>query len=318
MLVFVTGATGALGRYAIGMLVRAGHEVHGVARGPAKARRLTDAGATAVTVDLGDAAQVRAAAERIRPDAIAHLATHIPGLPAALLPGGWKQNDRLRRDVSRALVDAALATGAERYVQESIALVYRDGGERWLDEDAPLASGPQERAVAASAAQVERMRAAGRTGVLLRFGSFYGPDDAVSNELAARVRAGKPAVPGPAGAYLSPLHLVDAASAVVAALTVPSGTYNVVDDEPVTHAAFADVLAGAFGVDRVKLVPAAVPRLSSRTRAITRSQRVSNRRFREAAGWRPTYPTAKAGWEAVASGPGSRAGSGSGSGADGR
>ncbi|AEH10664.1 NAD-dependent epimerase/dehydratase family protein [Candidatus Protofrankia datiscae] len=300
MLVFVTGATGALGRHAVRKLIEAGHDVHGVARDQGRAQRLAAAGVTPVALDLTDPVQVRTTIERIQPDAVAHLATHIPLPPAAILPGGWKQNDVLRRDVSRHLVDAALATAVSRYIQESITLIYRDGGTSWLDEDAPLANGPQERTVAASAAQVERVRVAGRAGVLLRFGSFYGPDDAMSTEMARRARAGKPAVPGPAGAYLSPIHVADAASAVVAALDAPPGTYNIVDDEPATRAEFAEVLAHVYGVDRVRLIPAWPLRLSPRTRTVTRSQRVSNRRFRETTGWKPEFPSGAAGWATIA------------------
>jgi nucleoside-diphosphate-sugar epimerase len=299
MKIFVTGGTGALGRRAVPLLVAAGHEVHAVARSPAKADWLSRAGATPLGLDLADGAAIRAAVDRIQPDAITHLATHIPAPSRAILPGAWRQNDRLRRDTSRHLVAAALSCGVARYVQESVTFGYRDGGDHWLDETAPLADGPQERATAASGRQVEAMTRVGRVGILLRFGAFYSEDSDLTRMIVARARAGKPALFGPPGAYLSSLHVEDAASAVVAALDAPPGVYNVVDDEPLTHADHARALARALGLSGVKLLPAAALGISRRARPLTRSQRVANTRLRATTGWRPAYPSAVEGWTAI-------------------
>ena len=67
-------------------------------------------------------------------------------------------------------------------------------------------------------------------GVVLRFAWFRaGPD--VKNILAG-VRKGWAPVPGAPGAYWPAVSHEDAASAVVAALGVPGGIYEVCDDEP--------------------------------------------------------------------------------------
>ena len=65
-------------------------------------------------------------------DVVCNLATHIPLASRAALPGVWGDNDRLRRDASRNLVDGALAGGAARYVQESITFAYSDAGDAWI------------------------------------------------------------------------------------------------------------------------------------------------------------------------------------------
>ncbi|MCV6962889.1 NAD(P)H-binding protein [Mycobacterium intermedium] len=51
---FLTGGTGAIGRYAVPALVRAGHQVTALARGEAKAAALRVQGATPVGVSLFD------------------------------------------------------------------------------------------------------------------------------------------------------------------------------------------------------------------------------------------------------------------------
>ncbi|UBU10403.1 NAD-dependent epimerase/dehydratase family protein [Nonomuraea gerenzanensis] len=106
---------------------------------------------------------------------------------------------------------------------------------------------------------------------------------------------------GHPGGYVSSIHLADAASAVVAALTVPGGTYNVVDDEPLTKRAYAQALARAAGAATWVRGPGRLAYVfGERLTSLTRSPRVSNARFRQAAGWAPRYPSAREGWLATA------------------
>jgi nucleoside-diphosphate-sugar epimerase len=284
MKVFVTGATGVVGSPAVRLLVEAGHSVTAAARTAQRAALLRSLGATPVILDLFDPAAVRAAVAGH--DAVCNLATHIPPISRAALPGAWNENDRIRREVSRNLVDAALATGATRFVQESICFFYRDLGDSWIDEDVALDLPAYARSTADAETQARRFTEAGGTGVVLRFGMFYGPHSEV------------PPLLGRDG-YMSPLHTDDAAAAVVAALRAPAGVYNVADDEPPTRSEYAGVTA-ALGT-RTRLVPpGALALLGSRTTVLTRSQRVSNRRFREATGWAPRYPSVREGWPSVA------------------
>ena len=145
-------------------------------------------------------------------------------------------NDRIRREASRHLVDAALAAGATRYVQESITFIYADAGERWIDEDAPLDVPPYARSVLDAEAQAERFTARRR----------HRRRAAVRAVLRTRQpshRRRRPAGPAPSGCrhfgrrdgYLSSITTDDAAAAVVAALDATAGIYNVVDDEPLTR-----------------------------------------------------------------------------------
>ncbi len=83
---------------------------------------------------------------------------------------------------------------------------------------------------------------------------------------------------------------------------MPAGTYNVVDDVPLTGRELADAFAAAFGTKRLFLTPAWVLRLlRSPAGSMLASQRVSNARFRELTGWEPAYPSAREGWRAIAS-----------------
>lgn len=299
MKIFVAGATGVLGRRAVVELVEAGHAVTGIARTDEKARQLRADGVTPVTVDLFDAAAIKAAVDGH--EVVANLATHIPNLSRAALPGAWSENDRIRADGSRNLVDAALATGADRYIQESIAFLYSDGGEAWLDEETPIDLPPLGRSTLDAEAQARRLAESGGTGVVLRFGQFYAPEAAHTIAMAKMVRRRlAPAVGDPDG-YAPTIHADDAASAVVAALQAPSGTYNVTDDEPLTKREFGRVVADAFGLKPPRMMPKTLVKAGgAKINYLARSHRVSNRRFKEATGWSPRYPSVREGWPAIA------------------
>lgn len=299
MKIFVAGATGVLGRRSVEALVRAGHDVTGIARSDAKAKLLTGIGATPSRIDVFDADAVRGAVAGS--DVVMNLATHIPAPSKYVLPGVWKENDRLRREASKILVDGAISGGASRYVQESIAFVYEDRGDQWIDEDVPLQLDVAYLyCVAVAESQARRFTESGGTGIVLRFGQFYGADTVHTQLQVRAANRGVSTYLGPADAYTPEIQLDDAASAVVAALSAPAGTYNVVDDESLQRSALDDVMAAAVGRKRLRRTPAGLLKAGGKKIGVlTRSQRVSNHRFKDATGWKPAYPSAREGLPAV-------------------
>lgn len=105
---------------------------------------------------------------------------------------------------------------------------------------------------------------------------------------------------GRANSYLSSIHVEDGGRAVSAALDVPAGTYNVVDDEPLTKKAYADALANAVGNKPWLRFPGRLALLlGHNTAGLTNSLRVSNRHFKANSQWQPLYPSAREGWQAT-------------------
>jgi nucleoside-diphosphate-sugar epimerase len=300
MKVFLAGATGVLGRATVPRLVAAGHEVTAVARGPVKAERLRAQGAVPVAVDLFDAAAVRAAVEGH--EAVVHMATSIPPLAKAWRATAWAANDRLRREGTRLLADAARAAGASVLVKELVCFFYPDRGSDRIDEDVPVVREPFS---AASLEAEDTTRAFGdgngeRRGVVLRFGLFYSADARGIDEHLRVARLGLGPMVGRPEAYQPSIHVDDAADAVVAALDASSGTYNVAD-EPITKQAWNDAFADAFGLKPLRATPRLVLHLGGRKLdVLAASRRVSSARFRQATGWAPTYPDAAVGLQQVA------------------
>ncbi len=303
MKVFLTGGTGVVGRPLVPLLVAAGHDVRAVCRRDDAAEQLRARGAEPVAVDLFDADAVHQAV--VGTEAVLHLATNVPTLTKSGRPKGWDTHNRLRTDATKHLVAAARAVGAQHFVKESVTFTYCDGGDAWLTEESPLIN---DLGLLASTIEGEqealRFAADGGSTVVLRFGLFYGgagnrgTDDALK---LARFR--RSMIAGSNDAYLSSIHCADVATAVVAALEAATGIYNVTDRDPMRRGEYLAAFGEAFGVKTPKPTPASLVRIgggAAAAEALSASQRVSNKKFVEATGWSPQYPSAREGWAAVA------------------
>jgi nucleoside-diphosphate-sugar epimerase len=220
MRIFVAGATGAIGRRLVPMLVAAGHDVTGTTRSAGKTAAIEAMGAKPAIADAFDRDAVMRAVAASRPEVVIHQLTDLPQAfdPAAIAAAG-SANARLRREGTHNLVDAALAAGTRRFVAQSIAFVYAPGRAPHGEDD-PLDGS------AAQATSVDGVRALedavtgtpGLEGLVLRYGRLYGP---------GTWRETEPARP--------PAVHVDAAAqaALLAGDRGAPGIYNIADDDGV-------------------------------------------------------------------------------------
>jgi len=296
MKIFVTGGTGVLGVPALRMLRERGHEVLALAHSARTAARLREAGVQVVEGTLYDRERLMQAMVGV--DAVLHLATRIPAAAAMPDPASWQENDRIRVEGTRNLVDAAIANNVEVVVYPGIIFVYRDSGDRWIDaETAEIETSLSVRTALDAEAEVERFARTGKRGITLRLGLLYGPTSIHTRETLEAIQHGVYLTPGPDDAYLSSLWIDDAASAIVAAMErAESGIYDVVDDEPMTQRAIREAVLSIVGKPLVEqtlayLLAGAV------VRPVTeQSRRVSNARFKELVGWQPSVPSPREGW----------------------
>ena len=296
MRIFLTGATGVVGIRALSLLIRDGHDVTAAVRSAEKGKVVASLRATPVQVDLFDSVAVTQAVNGH--DTIINLATSIPPSSRAALPWAWKENSRVRREVSRNLAHAAVATGVRRFVQESFAPIYADADDQWITEKFPIKPAAYNRAVLDAESAVTGFAAAvpGRTGVVLRFGFFYGGDSEFTRDMARAARKGFAMAMGRPDGFISSLSHDDAATAVVASLGAPSGIYNVVDDEPLTRRDFFAALAASAGAPPPRFPPRWLWRFfGSVGETLARSQRMSNAKFKAATQWQPAYRSAREG-----------------------
>jgi 2-alkyl-3-oxoalkanoate reductase len=306
MNIFVTGATGVLGKALVPKLVEAGYTVSAMSRTPENDERLRHAGAEPVRVDIFDVEVLKQAL--VGHEAIYHLATKIPPTSQIGRSSAWLENDRLRRDGARNLVEAALAVGTvQTIIYPSFNFLYPSSGDTWLDaqttpvKTATLASTVEAEEAVARFAASDPIR---HRGISLRLGSFYGPEAPSSWQILDVARKGIGAFPGARAGYLPQVWLQDAISALLLALTepVPSGVYDIVDDEPVTRAEMYAVLAHAVGRKRLLALPDLLMRLMTGAKYadMSRSLRISNHLFKAVSSWQPTVPNARMGWDLMA------------------
>jgi nucleoside-diphosphate-sugar epimerase len=194
MRLLITGGTGVLGRALRPLAEAAGHELAMPGR---------------EDLDLFDPSAVADAVRDVH--GVMHLATRIRPVELLSNPDAWRENDRLRADASRIIVDAAIAAGTAVYLQPTVAFVYPVNGP--VSEDTPVGDVPPLlRSALAAEHQAERFARAGGRGVVLRLGLLDGPGT-----------GGYP----PLADFGATLHVSDAGRALLSALSLPSGIYNV-------------------------------------------------------------------------------------------
>ncbi len=231
MRIFLAGATGAIGRQLVPMLVAAGYEVTGTTRSVARVADLEAAGAHAVVVDVFDAARLAAAVVAAGPDVVIHQLTDLGGGSGGeLTDEQLARTARLRMDGTPNLVRAAIAAGAGRIVAQSIAMLYAHGPEPHGEADPLGVTAPWTRITLPGIVALERSvtMTPGIKGTVLRYGLLYGPG-------AGTDRPGKPPT----------VHIRAAAWAALLAADHRGdpGTFNIVDDDgPVSNAKAKAVL----------------------------------------------------------------------------
>ncbi|WP_052809876.1 NAD-dependent epimerase/dehydratase family protein [Streptomonospora alba] len=277
MRVFAVGATGVLGRRLVPLLTARGHKVTAMA--PDRLDSLPEGIPTVRAGLLDSGLDLRAQVEGH--DAVVNLATSMPRDPSAA--GAWRPTGRIRSVGTGALVEAARAAGVRRLVQMSITMAYADGGDGWLAEDALFDADPRRREIVDPVAEMERaVSAVPPTEVawcLLRGARFAGPGTAQDTQCGQLAR-GELRIPGDGRAFVSMVHVVDYAAAVVAALErAPAGwTFNVAD-EPLRVGDYYTRLARATGC--------APPESDGADESGIPSHRIDSTAARQKLGWHP-------------------------------
>jgi nucleoside-diphosphate-sugar epimerase len=217
MRIFLAGATGAVGRRLVPLLIRAGHTVVGTTRSAAKAQALKTSGVTPAVVDAFDAGALERAVIAARPEIVIHQWTDLPKIfDEAGLAASYPRNARIRTEGTRNLIAAARAASARRLIVQSIAFGYTPGREPHAETD-PLqvTDGPRVVTVRAAADMEAQVLASGIEAIVLRYGLFYGPGTWSYGP------SRKPA-----------LHVDAAALAAFLAVTRGKpGLYNIADDD---------------------------------------------------------------------------------------
>jgi nucleoside-diphosphate-sugar epimerase len=302
MRILVAGATGALGKRLVPMLVSRGHDVVGTTRQATKSDEVRALGAEPTVVDALDRDGVLAAVAEAKPDVVVHELTALSGPPNLRnVDAYFAMTNRLRTEGLDNLLAAARAAEARRFVAQSFTgwPNERSGGPVKTEED-PLDPNPTPptRETLAGIRHVDSTMASARgiEGVSLRYGVFYGPGNGLGQggimlEMIRKRRL--PVVGGGAGVW-SFVHIDDAADATVKAIEGAGapGVYNIVDDDPAPVGEWLPYLAEAIGAKPPLRLPAWLVRPmigAPGVAAMTTIRGSSNAKARRELGWAPRY-----------------------------
>lgn len=274
------------------------HRVIGLARDEKGKQTIQRLGGEAVVGDIFDADSMAAAVKQA--DVVIHAATAIP-TKVSSSRADWALNDRLRREGTRALTEAAAMLGAKTYIQQSIVWVARPTDDSFFDERTPVEQ-PDE--VYRSAFDGEQIALAagekyGFNVSVLRCGGFYAADAHHTRSFARGLLKRRLPLIGAGEAVSANIHADDAASAFMAAAEAGKrGLWHVTDDEPTTIRDMLFEFAGQLGASTPRRIPLWLAGLfvgKSVVEFFTRSTRTSNRLFREEHGWSPQFSSFRVG-----------------------
>jgi nucleoside-diphosphate-sugar epimerase len=308
MNVLVAGASGAIGRRLIPLLVEAGHCVAGMTRSPRKVASIRAMGAEPLVVDALDAEAMLAAVRSVRPEVVVHELTAIPArLNIRRFDREFELTNRLRTEGTDNLLAGARAAGARRFVAQSYAAwpYARQGGpvkseKDPLDPNPPVALRRTLKAIRHLESAVLAEKAI--EGVVLRYGAFYGPGTSMGGggSLLEDVQRRRFPIIGSGAGVWSFLHIDDAAEATLTAVERGAhGVYNIVDDEPAPVSEWLPALAAAIGAPPPRHVPSFVGRLAVGEHGVmmmTEIRGASNAKAKRELGWRPAWPSWREGF----------------------
>jgi nucleoside-diphosphate-sugar epimerase len=315
MKVFVAGASGALGTELVPDLVAAGHEVVAMSKTASKQEWLRVLGARPVVADALDPDAVASAVGEAEPDVIVHELTAFSApmrLTDARRPDravAFTMTNRLRTEATDHLLAAGRAAGVRRVVAQSFAgwRFARTGGPVQTEAE-PLDPDPPRTLQAGVAALLHLERAVTSIewgdGLVLRYGSLYGPGTAFSDapdaQMAAPIRKRRFPLIGDGGGVWSFVHIEDAAAATVGAVKDGKpGIYNVVDDDPAPVREWLPALARALGAEPPRRVPRWLGRLvagEAATIMMTEVRGASNAKAKRELGLQLRYPSWRLGF----------------------
>jgi nucleoside-diphosphate-sugar epimerase len=311
--IFVAGGTGAIGRPLVTSLATAGHEVTVFSRQAGKVAALGLADVVPAVGDAFDADSLTRAVRDASPEVVINQLTNLPqSVNPIAVKRGFDRTSRMRREVAARLVRAAAAAGARRVVAQSISFAYAPGpGVRTEADPLWTGAGGQIGLLTNSVAALESATPGdtGLEGVVLRYGTFYGPGTYFApgglyvSLLARRLLP----LPGAGGGLFGFLHIDDAVSATVAALDGPTGVFNVVDDVPAPASEWMPMVAARLGAKPPRRIPESLARVGAGkflAYLMCDQPAVSNRRARTELGWTPAHPDWHDGLPAVLAGAG--------------
>jgi nucleoside-diphosphate-sugar epimerase len=301
MKIYITGATGVLGKRIVKELAARGHSVTGMARSTSGEDTVRSLGGVPSRAGLFDPESLLRDVEGS--DVVIHAATSIP-VKTKMNQEDFAENDRIRRDGTRILTECAVKAGVRKLIFQDVVWVASPADGSYFDENSPVS--PDKSVQSGADGENIVLQSGDKYGFIptvLRCGFFYGSDTAHTRTIGEGLKKRTFPIIGAGNNFWSNIHIDDAAAAfVTAALEDLKGIWHVVDDSPVKVAEFLDYFAKKLRVGPPRRMPVWLARFlvgNYMVNFFTASVLASNKKLRAGSSWAPKYPTYKEGVEQV-------------------
>ncbi len=284
MRVFVTGGTGLIGQALVGELLRAGHEVLGLARSERAAQALSHAGAQVHRGDLEDVRSLRAGVASA--DGVIH---------AAFEPGFANFAQASATELRALDAFAAELAGSARPLIITSGTAALAPGRVATEDDATLLSSALVPRIATEEKAIELAERGLRVSVV-RVSIVHGEGDHSPHVLPSLIelarKTGVSAYVGEGDNVWPTAHVRDIAA--LYRLSLEKGArgahYHGVAEESLTFREIAQAIATRLGIPLVSLSPeAAASHFGLYTMFACMDGRVSSRLTRERLNWTPSH-----------------------------
>ncbi|MDP6934958.1 MAG: NAD-dependent epimerase/dehydratase family protein, partial [Myxococcota bacterium] len=250
--VFVTGASGRVGRRLVASLLERGDEVVGLSRSEERAGQVRALGASCRVGDLENPADWKDALEGVR--TVFHLAGGVRG-------AGDQTPERLNRDATEGLLRALEGHSLDALVFTSTVAVYGDRSGLWVDETMPTF--PNTRYGHSKVQAEDLFLSAHEKGELpvrlVRLAAVYGPDFPIL--MVDPMLKGRAWLPGEGRNIVPMVHVEDAVAGLLAVgdRGQDGAVYNLSDREPVDLRTFYGSVHRLVGGQAVRFWSTWVP-----------------------------------------------------------
>ena len=315
MKLFLTGATGVLGRKTVELLLKDQHEVHALVRNKNKAKELKELGVNPVIGNIFDKEFMLENTKGF--EGFINLVTSVPK-KFNTKPKDFKDHIKLRVDATKLLVFIVATNKIPFILQTSSLLSYGHHAGRVVDESIrlkyPVSTyselSDDYLAILESSTRCEyilnHVYNSSLPRIILRLGILYGPESFHTNEFLEQVEKNVFPIINKGKSYLNLLYIDDAARAILLSVNnykkLLKQTFNISDDKPVTNEELVRFVATKLSAKPPKDV---VPKLGNalvgkfETNIILSSFKSKNDKFKIMTGWKPHYETYKEGFESI-------------------
>jgi nucleoside-diphosphate-sugar epimerase len=291
MRVFITGATGILGKRVVKLLVDQSIEVFALCRSASNEKVIRSLGGIPVPGDLFNLSNIITSTKNC--DAILNLATAIPKKDRPSLKD-WKLNDRIRMEGTKILLEAAKVNQIDFFLQQSIALLYGNRKGEKVTSTTPI-SNQQFTMLHSAKVMEEIVQQSSVSYTVIRFGSFYSTDSVQTQQLIQGVKKRKIPILGKKDIFWNMIHIDDAAAAIAYVLgnkeDLQNKVLNISDFNPISFKNILSAIASASGSKKPFTIPRWLGKLvlgKDLYGVMTSSYKIVKENSMN--GWKPNYP----------------------------